>query len=68
MKYMSNKDINSKAQYRDMSRVKILVDGFKCERCGHEWAPRTKEQPRVCPKCHSPYWDKPRKEIKKNKV
>ena len=32
-----------------------------CTRCGHKWYPRTPERPRVCPKCKSPYWDKPRK-------
>lgn len=31
-----------------------------CERCGHEWYSRSKVKPRVCPKCKSPYWDKPR--------
>src|SRR4051812_18064662 len=42
-----------------MARIKI--DGFKCDRCGHEWAPREPEQaPTVCPKCKSPYWDRPR--------
>ena len=25
------------------------------------WVPRREEKPRVCPKCKSPYWDKPRK-------
>ena len=34
--------------------------GCRC-RCGHEWLPRTKgDKPRVCPKCKSPYWNKPR--------
>ncbi len=34
----------------------------RCERCGHEWVPRQKdEEPRVCPKCKSPYWDTARK-------
>lgn len=33
----------------------------QCTRCGHEWFPRTPEKPMVCPKCKSPYWDKPRK-------
>lgn len=30
-----------------------------CKRCGHTWVPR---RPRTiqCPKCRSPYWDKPR--------
>ena len=34
--------------------------GYACERCGYEWAPRKKEVPRYCPKCHSPYWNKKR--------
>ena len=43
-----------------MSKVQLW--GYKCERCGHEWLPRDKEQePTVCPKCKSPYWNIPRK-------
>jgi predicted Zn-ribbon and HTH transcriptional regulator len=46
-----------------MGRVPITVMGFKCERCGHEWLPRIeKQEPRVCPKCKSPYWDTPKKQ------
>src|SRR6266567_6465943 len=42
--------------------AKVQIWGFKCERCGHEWAPRGSEQaPTVCPKCKSPYWDRPRR-------
>jgi NADH pyrophosphatase NudC (nudix superfamily) len=37
------------------------LKGWECERCGHTWVPRDEDQPRVCPKCKSPYWDKPRK-------
>lgn len=44
-----------------MPRVKLSVGGFKCERCGHKWIPRRKEEPKVCPLCKSPYWDKPRR-------
>ncbi len=45
-----------------MPRVPITVMGFRCERCSHEWIPRDVEQePAVCPKCKSPYWDRPRK-------
>ena len=40
---------------------KVPLMGYRCERCKHEWLPRNKEAPRVCPKCKSPYWDKPRK-------
>ena len=59
MKYTKNKYILNESK-DSMSRVKFLVEGFKCERCSHEWIPRMKENPRVCPKCHSPYWDKPK--------
>ena len=46
-----------------MARVPITVMGFRCERCGHEWVPRagTEEEPKVCPKCHSAWWNTPRK-------
>ncbi len=32
----------------------------KCERCGHEWMPK-KDEVFTCPKCRSPYWNKPKK-------
>jgi DNA-directed RNA polymerase subunit RPC12/RpoP len=47
--------------------------GYRCLRCAHEWVPRgielpegkkppePKEEPRVCPKCKSPYWNRPRR-------
>lgn len=40
-----------------------MLEGYKCERCGHTWIPRatTEDTPTICPKCKSPYWDKPRK-------
>ncbi len=46
-----------------MAKVKITIDGYKCERCGHEWVPRTysDKEPRVCPQCKSPYWNVERK-------
>lgn len=38
--------------------------GFKCERCDHEWVPNDiAVEPRVCPKCKSPYWNRPRKAV-----
>lgn len=38
----------------------VPLQGARC-RCGHEWLPRDKdEKPRVCPKCKSPNWDRPR--------
>lgn len=45
-----------------MARVPITVMGYRCERCSHEWIPKDAEiEPSVCPKCKSPYWNKPRK-------
>ena len=45
-----------------MAKVKLEVWGFRCERCGHEWVPREPDrEPRVCPRCKSPYWNRPRK-------
>ncbi len=42
--------------------VRVQLWGFRCERCEHEWLPREKNrEPRVCPKCKSPYWNLPRK-------
>lgn len=46
------------------------VTVYSCERCKdhHRWIPRDWDQPReeqtlplVCPKCKSPYWNRPRK-------
>jgi len=44
-----------------LKKVMIQVEGFQCERCDYQWAPRGDQPPRVCPKCKSPYWDRPRK-------
>ena len=40
--------------------AEITMKGWECERCEHQWVPRDEEHPRVCPKCKSPYWDRPR--------
>lgn len=44
---------------------KITVTLYTCERCEHKWIPReaiagTEALPTVCPKCKSPYWNRPR--------
>lgn len=46
-----------------MPKVPITIMGYRCSRCDHEWIPRgdSEEEPRVCPKCKSPYWNRPRK-------
>jgi len=35
----------------------------ECKRCGHQWKQKI-ENPTVCPKCKSAYWNK-KKNIKK---
>ena len=44
--------------------MKIELRYGKCLRCDHEWVLR-KLNPKCCPKCMSPYWDRPRREAKK---
>lgn len=53
-----------------MAVYRMEVWAFRCERCGHEWLPRKLWQegdslPTVCPKCKSPYWNKPRQDAPK---
>jgi len=48
--------------------VKVTVMGNRCERCGHGWKPREGSNPLVCPKCKSPYWDRPRQNAAKKKL
>ena len=44
-----------------MATVEIKQTGFQCERCRHQWVPRNiKQAPTVCPKCKSPYWNRPK--------
>jgi len=41
---------------------KVKLWGYRCQRCSHEWLPRGTSEPKVCPTCKSPYWDRPRKQ------
>ena len=42
---------------------------FSCGRCGHKWVPRENGEPKVCPSCKSPYWNKPRvREVAKRRI
>ena len=57
--------------YTNIKREKQRSCMVKCPNCGHEWFPRDdKREPKVCPKCKSPYWNKPRqmKKTDKNKA
>jgi hypothetical protein len=46
----------------DIVTPKVKLEGYKCERCSHVWFPRKygEEDPVICPKCKSPYWNRPR--------
>jgi len=33
------------------------TEGHLCRRCGWRWMPRKPGAPKVCPRCHSPYWN-----------
>lgn len=53
---------------KNKSGANIPIIGNKCYRCGHEWISSQKNQiPKVCPKCKSPYWDRPKIRFIKNK-
>ena len=38
----------------------MIINVCQCKRCNHKWYPRSESIPVMCPKCHSPYWDKDR--------
>ena len=55
--------------------IQKLVNVFRFLRCDHEWMPRVnmseltgmiKNKPRICPNCKSAYWDRERKNKRKN--
>ena len=45
---------------KPIGAVEVTVLSCRC-RCGHEWLARDRERPRVCPKCKSANWDRPKK-------
>jgi predicted Zn-ribbon and HTH transcriptional regulator len=47
--------------------MEVSIPTVNCLRCGHKWNPRI-ANPRVCARCHSPWWDTPRPSIEKRSV
>jgi Zn finger protein HypA/HybF involved in hydrogenase expression len=45
-----------------VKKIEIVKEGYRCERCNHEWVPTSDAKPLVCPKCKSPYWFLARRE------
>ncbi len=37
-----------------------MIRIHRCLRCGYDWPSRLDRLPKVCPKCNSPYWNKPK--------
>ena len=50
-------------------QVVITITEATCGRCGHAWELKRLNAdgqliiPKSCPRCHSPYWNKPRKYV-----
>ena len=38
----------------------LNIPTLKCLRCGHTCIPRRPVKPKLCPRCTSPYWNKPK--------
>ena len=48
---------------RQLGPGEFWAIAYNCLRCGHEWATRplrSPERPRLCPKCKTASWDRPR--------
>ena len=43
----------------------VNIKGNRCFRCEHKWVQREEGKPAVCPKCKSPYWDRPKTKFNK---
>jgi rubrerythrin len=59
---MTNNNENKK-EGKEMGKETLeqpIMHNWVCERCNHTWLPRSEEAPETCPKCRSPYWNKPR--------
>ncbi|HTW83675.1 MAG TPA: hypothetical protein VMD91_06400 [Candidatus Sulfotelmatobacter sp.] len=39
---------------------RVQIPAWECTRCGHVWPARGERKPRMCARCHSSAWDKPR--------
>ncbi len=46
-----------------MAKV-IGITEKKCKKCGHQWIPRSTQEPLICPKCKSPRWKLGPKKVK----
>ena len=55
-------DNNMKGGEEEMGKISLdspILHKWKCEKCDHEWIPRSERIPRMCPNCNSITWDRP---------
>lgn len=43
-----------------------IIEKSRCYRCGYIWESKSKKSPAICPRCKSPYWDRPRRKREDN--
>jgi hypothetical protein len=55
------KEVIDKPQPKHYDYVKMTLPERECKRCGAKWTPRKNKPPVQCPKCKSPYWNRPKK-------
>ena len=44
-----------------------MLPRHNCKRCGHTWIPRSDNLPTICPSCKSPYWNKERNNMRRDR-
>ncbi len=54
---------------KKMRKLNPFKPLFTCKKCSHQWQPKRNYMSKVCPKCQSPDWNrpKPKNNISKNK-
>jgi len=40
-----------------MAKIKLSIDGYRCNVCSYEWLAKLKKVPIICPKCKSKKWN-----------
>jgi len=58
---MKDDNTNERGEEETMPTELIQVKRHTCYRCGYKWIPRSEEMPVGCPRCKSPYWNRPKK-------
>src|SRR5687767_289491 len=50
-------DMKKKRQKQE-EMATVTLPKYTCKRCGHQWIPRILTEPKTCPDCKSPLWNK----------